>query len=484
MFVLTLSLGFFTYIFITYILRTWRDRRHCAVPGPFPLPVIGNLHLLGEDLHKDFVSLSKRYGEVFAIYLGSQRFVVVSGARSIKEVLIEKGPHFAGRPSGNVKLHIGTAGSRDILASDYGPRLKFMRKLFARGLNLHGFNKKSMKDNIIKHADDTIAHLQEPTMSDPTRCVNLGIVNVIMQIVFDTKLEFDDPLVEKVLEALRLLFSAIKPGPEDVFTWLQYFPIKNIRDAKLGTHRRDEILGKFIQEHRDSYKHGTIRDATDAMIAAEVEELESGGDKLDNVTFNMLIMDIFAGGMETSSTTILWIMLYLAKYPEKQTKMREELMKVNLKKLDGEESSVLPYTHAVIHEVQRLACTVSTLPHKTTRDTRICGFEVAKDTPMFVNFYGGMRDENIFNDPNEFIPERWINGDGQYEPNTSYVLPFGAGPRGCPGRQLAVMILFIFATRIVKNFSLEEIDGYENSLDGEFGLTVAPKNLRLKICRN
>lgn len=485
MIILTLILGFFTYLLIDYIFKIWRERKPGTVPGPFPLPIIGNLHLIGVYMHMDFASLSKKYGEVFAFHLGPQKHVVVSGAKSIKEVLVEKGTHFAGRPLENIKLDIASSGYKDMLAADYGPRFKFMRRVFARGLNLHGFNKMLIHDTIVRHADATIAHLQEPNLIDPTRYVNLGIANVIMQMVFDTKLSFDDPLFENVLECHRLIFNAIKPGPEDVFKWLKYFPNKNIRNVKVGNRMRMEILDGFIEEHRASYKHGTIRDVTDAMIAAEAEELENGGDRLDKVTFKMLIMDIFSGGMETSSTTILWIMIYLAKYPKIQSKMRDELNNVDLENLDKDTDkiSALPYTHSVIQEVQRMACVAATFPHKATRDTTICGFNVAKDTPLLVNFYGGMYDENVFTAPKEFNPERWINSEGEFEPNTSTMLPFSAGPRGCPGKSLAVMIVFVFVIRIVRQFSLEEIDGQSNSLDAEFGLTLAPNNPKLNICR-
>jgi len=486
-FIITALLGLFIYTVISYIFKTWKERKHGAIPGPFPLPVIGNLHLIGEDVHKDFVSLSKIYGEVFAIYLGSQRrCVVVSGAKSIKEVLIEKGTHFAGSPfdqAQDIKVDIATSGFKDLLAADYGPRLKKMRKLFARGLNFQGFNKTTLEETIIKYADATIAHLQQPKLLDPTRYVNLGIVNIIMNIVFHTALDFEDPLFENILEALRQIFIAIKPGPEDVFPWLKYFPNKNIRNVQEGNRKRSEILEKFIQEHRHSYKHGTIRDVTDAMIAAEIEEIKNGEEKLDDVTFIQLITDIFSAGIETSSSTILWIMLYLANYPKIQAKMREELVKVDLENLDADKASVLPYTHAVIHEGQRLGSVVATMFHKTTRDTSIQGFKVSKNTPVIINFYGGMRDERVFQDPHEFIPERWINAEGQYEPSTSAVLAFGAGPRVCPGKSLAVMTVFIFVSRLVKNFSLDVIEGFENSFDAESGLTLTPKNLKLKISR-
>ena len=154
MILLTLVIGLCSYILTSYIYKTWKERRYGCVPGPFPLPIIGNLYLVG-----DYIPLSKKYGEVFAIHFGSQRHLVVSGAKSIKEVIVEKGTHFAGRPLDNIKLDIASSGYKDILSADYGSRFRYMRKVFARGLNLHGFNKKSVEDTIAKHADATIAHL-------------------------------------------------------------------------------------------------------------------------------------------------------------------------------------------------------------------------------------------------------------------------------------------------------------------------------------
>ena len=480
MIVLTILSSIFTYFFVCYIVEICRHYKPGAIPGPFPLPVIGNLHLIRPKyVHMDIASLSDAYGEVYAIYFGSEKFLVATGAKSVRELLIEKGTHFAGRPTGNPKVDIATLGCQDVVAGDYGPRFKFMKKLFARGLNL--FDKQSMKSIAVKHANTTIAYLETSNSPDPRKNVNLGVANIIMHIVFSAKLEFEDPIFENILNALRLIFSsAIKPGLEDLISWFKYFPTKNITDMKEGVRKRDEILEKFIKEHRETYQEGIIRDITDAMIAAEAEELRNGGGKLDHDNFTMIIMDIFFAGIDTTSGTILWILLYLAKYPEIQAKLRKELELVE--DLDPDKAT-LPYTRACIFEGYRLG-NGSILTHKATRDTSIRGFSVEKDTPVFVNFHGAFRDKSVFQNPNIYIPERWINEKGEYAPNTSVFLPFGGGPRVCPGRHLASMVVFIFITRIVKHFKLEEISGHENSLESEFGLSIPPpRNLKIKMSK-
>ena len=426
------------------------------------------------------MALSKEYGEVFAIYTGPKRKIVACGAKSMKEMLIEKGTHFAGRPQENYKLYLASMGFKDIIAEDYTPQLKYLRKLFTRGLNLHGLNKKLTKETISKHADALIERLKEFSGKtlNPKDQVQLSIMNVILHMVFGKEIGFEDPLFVKTCKATTLLFNGIKPGPEDIFFWLRYFPNKNIREVKEGAALRDEITPQIIKEHRDTYTPGVIRDMTDAMLAAEAEELAIGGSRLDHSSFTMLINETFMAGFETTSSTIMWMLMFLAKFPEKQTKLREELQQVELGSLDDINPSVLPYTYAAIYEAQRLASVGALVAHKATRDTSLCGLPVEKNTPVILNLYGVSHDENLFHKPNEYVPERWINDDGEYQPD-SCVLPFSAGPRTCPGRQLATMVLFTFITKLVRSISFQEVVGHENNIDVEYGFTLSPKDVKL-----
>lgn len=83
-------------------------------PGPRPLPIIGNLHLLGahESPFEAFTALSKRYGDVYSVVLGSTSCVVVNSFRHIKEVLITRGADFGGRPD-FIRFHMLFGGDRN-----------------------------------------------------------------------------------------------------------------------------------------------------------------------------------------------------------------------------------------------------------------------------------------------------------------------------------------------------------------------------------
>ena len=85
-------------ILVTMIVNRFSSTRQLP-PGPFPLPIIGNLHKLAADSrYVDLMAMEKQYGRVFRLYLGSQLVVIVSGPNAVKEVLTTSSAQFAGRP--------------------------------------------------------------------------------------------------------------------------------------------------------------------------------------------------------------------------------------------------------------------------------------------------------------------------------------------------------------------------------------------------
>ena len=108
--------------------------------GPFPLPIIGNVHKLATDSrHVDLMELEKQYGKVLRLYLGSQLVVFVSGEKAIKEVLVTKSTEFAGRPSlYTSELYTGGKG---IGPGDYSPEWSIHRKIVVSSLKTYSRSK-------------------------------------------------------------------------------------------------------------------------------------------------------------------------------------------------------------------------------------------------------------------------------------------------------------------------------------------------------
>ena len=108
--------------------------------GPFPLPVIGNLHLLSKKPHEDFNRLAKIYGDVFSLSLCTTRLVVVNSVDATREALITKSQDFAGRSQNIYAFKLLTRNKQDMAFTDYGPLWKMLRKLAHSVLKVYGNN--------------------------------------------------------------------------------------------------------------------------------------------------------------------------------------------------------------------------------------------------------------------------------------------------------------------------------------------------------
>ena len=146
-------------ILTLYVLCTLISRPKNFPPGPFPLPVIGSLHKLGDKPHTACKKLSRKYGDVFSMYLGNFPVVMVNSYKAAREVLIEKGTDFAGRPD-SVTGALAARGPQDIVYDDYGPRWKSSRKLAHRALRLYGGGRLSAEKIITKQSQELLERLE------------------------------------------------------------------------------------------------------------------------------------------------------------------------------------------------------------------------------------------------------------------------------------------------------------------------------------
>ncbi|XP_072039153.1 cytochrome P450 2D26-like [Amphiura filiformis] len=178
-----------------------------------------------------------------------------------------------------------------------------------------------------------------------------------------------------------------------------------------------------------------------------------------------VVHDLFLAGTETTSTTLRWALLYMLKYPDVQKRVHEEIDSVvgrdRLPKLSDKLS--LPYTEAVIHEIQRFACIIRVSGRFTRSDVEFRGYTIPKGTNITSNLYSVTRDPSVFDEPDVFYPERFLDEKGQVKKIPGQIV-FGAGKRVCPGEQLGRMELFIFYTHLMHRFSFKKSPDVE-SLD-------------------
>ncbi|XP_047442835.1 steroid 17-alpha-hydroxylase/17,20 lyase [Mugil cephalus] len=456
-----------------------------SIPCLPRLPVLGSLPWLGGRLppHLLFTQLAHRYGRLFALYLGPHYTVVVNDHQHAREVLLQRGRDFAGRPS-MVTTNLLTRGGKDIAFSDYSPLWKLHRRLVHNSFTLFGEGTGRLQDIVLSVVDSLCVELLTGPQHrgfDPSPAVTRAVTNVVCMLVFSATYRHGDAELQEVIRYNDGIVQTItRGGLVDVYPWLQVFPNKSLSKLKECVTVRDRLLTRKLEEHKASLSDGDPRDLLDALLKGQTGGQRSPGSKEEGITDDHVLMtaaEAFGAGVETTSTTLLWILAYLLHHPEVQERVQKELDE----QVGGErpvgvsDRGRLPYLDCVINEGMRIRPVSPVLiPHTAMTDSSIGGHPVCHGTRVLVNLWSVHHDPQHWDKPDLFNPGRFLDDQGQ-RVMPSCFLPFGAGPRVCVGESLARLELFLFLSSLLQRMSFRRPNGAPlPNLQGQLGVVLQP----------
>lgn len=198
--------------------------------------------------------------------------------------------------------------------------------------------------------------------------------------------------------------------------------------------------------------------------------------------------NIFLGGLDTGSITIVWAMAELAKKPKLMKKAQQEIRNYvgNRGKVTDSDTEELPYLKMVVKETLRLHPPAPLLlPRETMSHFNIQGYDFYPKTVVQVNAWAIGRDPKCWKDPEEFIPERFAESCVDYKGQHFEFLPFGAGRRICPAMHMGAKTVEFALANLLYHFDWKLPEGMkEEDLDMEeisgLSLTIY-KKLPLKL---
>ena len=183
------------------------------------------------------------------------------------------------------------------------------------------------------------------------------------------------------------------------------------------------------------------------------------------------------GGTDTAATTIEWAMTEMMHNREVMQKVQKELEDVVGVNNIVEEFHLpkLQYLDAVVKEALRLhPAAPLILPRRPTQSCTIAGYTIPKDTKIFVNIWAIQRDPQLWENPSEFKPERFLNEPDKFDflgSNFQY-LPFGSGRRICPGVPLAEKMMMYVLASLLHSFDWQATESKEVDLSERFGFVM------------
>ncbi|XP_036324711.1 probable cytochrome P450 12e1, mitochondrial [Rhagoletis pomonella] len=248
-----------------------------------------------------------------------------------------------------------------------------------------------------------------------------------------------------------------------------------------------DICNKYISEalvriERDS----------EGKLMSEVGKEKSVLEKLVRVNKKFAVvmaLDMILAGIDTTSSTLTGLLICIAKNPDKQQKLFEEISQILPHKdsqLTIENMQNLPYLRACIKESIRQYPIIPGTVRRLSSDVVLSGYRIPAGTDISIGANLLMRDERYVPQPDKFIPERWLRNDnstqaleGQISNPFMYV-PFGFGPRSCVGKRIVNLELEITLARLVRNFYIEFNYPTENAFEMKF-MSVPQIPLKFKF---
>ncbi|KAI9111046.1 hypothetical protein K1719_017921 [Acacia pycnantha] len=444
-----------------YAWICFTQRRSNLPPGPPGLPFLGNLLSLDPELHSYFASLSKTYGPIFSLRLGTKSGIVVSSPSISRQVLKDHDITFANRDV-PVAGRIATYGGNDIAWTPYGPEWRMLRKACALKMlsNTTLDSVYQLRRNEIRKA---VGYLYSRVGSpvDIGEQMFLTILNVITNMMWGGTLEGDERAAvgaefREVVAGMTELLG--KPNLSDFFSGLASFDLQGVeKQMRLLARRFDKIFEK--------------------MIKLRLEKTNKAPLTMTHV--KALLMDMVVGGSDTSSNTIEFALAHIINEPEVMRRVQEELDSVVGRENIVEESHIhkLPYLLAVMKESLRLHPALPLLvPHCPSETTTVGGYTIPKGSRVFVNVWAIHRDSTIWDNPLKFDPSRFLDdAKWDFSGNDFDYFPFGSGRRICAGIAMAERTFLYSVATLMHSFDWKVPEGQELDMSEKFGIVLKKK---------
>ncbi|KAK7695653.1 hypothetical protein QCA50_000289 [Cerrena zonata] len=486
---LTLDVLFAALALYTFY-RFWGNRNRPSAnvpPGPSGLPFVGNvLDMPTSYEHLTFAKWSERWGNIISVTLFGQRFVLLNDPDDATALLDKRGTNYSDRPPFTMSAElVGWKDSTTFMS--YTEQFKKSRRYFSHAMGSkntvkrhHGLieleNRKFLR-RLLETPEDVHEHIRKMA----------GAIILMITHGYTVKEEGTDSFVSIADKVLDEFAQATTPGAflVDALPILRYIPswFPGARFQRLAAEWRKnltymvetpfELVRKQVQE-------GT---AIPSVISGVLEDENLTSEQEYLIKWTATTM--YAGGADTTVSAIYSFFLAMTLHPEWQRKAQKELDEVvgvdRLPTLSDREN--LPYVEALMKEVLRFNPVANLgVPHCTREDDTYAGYYIPKGTVVIANLWAYLHNSDIYPDPLNFNPDRFLGSNPQRDPRD---FTFGYGRRICPGLHLADASVFLSCALTLSAFDISKAveNGITIEPSGEYtsGTISHPKDFKCSI---
>ncbi|XP_047056233.1 dolabradiene monooxygenase-like [Lolium rigidum] len=460
-------------------------------PGPWKLPLLGSLHHVllsryGDLPHRALRELSGIHGPLMLLRFGVVPTLVVSSAEAAREVLKTHDTAFASRHL-SPTLAVFSRGGQDILFSPYGDLWRQLRRVCVLELL------STRRVQSMRHIrEDETAGLVRSLADECARTGGVGAVvdiaermshvinNIVVRSAIGSRCPRRDEFVREIDESVKLTagFNLADLFPSSTLArWLS----GGLRKAERCNQQMCDIMKDIILERTTAGAHGRS-DGEEDILSVLLRVQSDGGVQcaLTTEIITTVILEIFAAGSGTSSTTLEWAMSELVMNPDLLRRAQAEVRGAfkGQSKITECDVGKLSYLHLVIRETLRLHAPVPfLLPRQCRERCEVMGYDIPEGTKVLVNTWAMCRDGAYWEDAEEFKPQRFEASTAMdFKGGDFEFIPFGAGRRMCPGVALGLANMELLLASLLYHFDWELPSGDELDMSESFGITIRRKS--------
>ena len=437
-------------------------------PGPRGLPLLGMALQVLHDPLGTLQRISREYGDIVRIPIVSDSRIFLNHPDYIEQVtVIQQSKFHKSKLTKDVTRRLLGEG---LLISEGD----FWRR--QRRLAQPAFQRNRINEYAATMVESAEAHSQKWLDSEERDIAHEMMaltLDIAVRTLFGTTLPAEARQVGRSLEFLMRYSLRRTRSP---FKLPEKWPTPANRRAEREIQFLDSLVYRIIDERKRLGDASEHNDLLSLLMAA----MDEDGSQMTPKQLRDEIMTLFTAGHETTALTLSWAWYLLSKNPSAETRLYEELRVV----LAGRPPSMadlgqLPYLRGVVNEVLRLYPPAYVLARTSIAPCTIGGYELPIGSTIVFSQWVTHRDARFFNDPNAFIPERWLDGLEDRLPAGAY-FPFGDGPRRCIGQNFALMEVVLVLATIAQKFQFRLASGQRIVPDPL--VTLRPRNgIRMRI---
>jgi cytochrome P450 len=462
------------------------------LPGPPARPLVGNLlQVKVSRIHLDMEQWCVRYGPLFRVYLGRQPLLVVAHHATVSTLLRDRPEGFR-RPSVTAFISSEIGGLSNIFMAE-GAAWRNQRRMV-----MAGFAPKAIKEYFpalvkvgLRLQKRWSAAAAQRASIDLSADLKRYTVDIIAGLAFGqdvNTLESGDNVIQQHLDQI---LPAISRRSLSVLPYWRYFKLPQDRRLEKSAAALSQEVYRLVEQARERmHDDPGRRDKPANLLEAMIAAADQPGSGIDNDSVAGNVSTMLLAGEDTTANSIAWLLYLLRSHPEALQQATQEVQRLapdcaafTLEQLDG-----LDFLGACIDEAMRLKPVAPYIPLEALADTTVEDVQVPAGSIVWCVLRHDSVDEKYFPNARAFDPGRWLVPTGA-EPITASVgankgiaMPFGAGPRTCPGRYLALLEIKIAVAMVLGHFEIESV-GTDSGLPPQelMGFVMAPEGLKMRL---